>query len=415
MQSPLSEVSNLVELWDQKYRKVTNTDTLVTFSENSEGLSYKKVNAIAHCLAAYFMKDGVNRGDRIAMLCDNTPMYLVFDLAIHFSGAVNITLSPNFSSKILKQVLREFNVKVLYLSSYDLYNKHKSWLDPIVGQLKILCNVPPSLELNESDKIVALYCATDIGKVFWREHIQSVKRTKLSIESTHKAAIFITPTGEDTYRSRQYSHKEIIEGLIRLSEDFEPITKSNPRRNFLCTESFYLYHGRLIGFYLTYFFSHKIILSRTNRTLVRDIEHSQAFAIIASEETLLKLNQAIRKQFIDEYNFRGRYFDSSFKNARKYQELREKKQSIPFGVSYKFKIARRTVLKRAKRKYFKTVDYIFASECEHKKDLEHFFLSLQAIFLSTKEGVNLLDFKPSEKQNQPTLSPELVDLSHEIE
>jgi long-subunit acyl-CoA synthetase (AMP-forming) len=357
MRPAFAEIETLTRLWDHTYRSIQPTDTFITYSERSEELTYKQISALAHCLAAYFVWAGLKRGDRVALLCENTPMYMAMDLAMNLSNAVNVSIPPGTPPKLIRQIITDFQIKVLYLSSYDLYCKHKSWLDGLANRVITLCDVPPLLELSETDKLVALYCATDVGKNYWREHLTQMRNLKYQLKGDDKATIFIEQKSDEEYRSVQFSHSEMISLLGKLSEDYKQAL-SKDQKLILSVEPFYTLFGRLAGLYLPLMMNDRVFLNRTNRTLLQDIQRCAPNLLVAELKSIQVLFDALKRDFTENHSFRARYFDSSFANAIKVQELKHKKQSVSFGLNSKYNFAKRTVLHKAKKELLQTVDFI---------------------------------------------------------
>lgn len=358
MQPAIAEIETLTRLWDYTYRSIQPTDTFITYSERSEGLTYKKISALAHCVSAYFVWAGLKSGERVGLLCENTPMYMAMDLAINLANAVNVSIPPGMPPKLIRQIIADFQIKVLYLSSYDLYCKHKSWLDSLANRLVILCDVPPLLELSETDKLVALYCATDVGKNYWREHLAQMRNLKYHLKGEDKATIILEQKSEDDYRSIQLSQGEVIRLLAKLTEDYKRAL-SKERKQILSVEPYYTLFGRLAGLYLPLLTGDTVFLNRTNRTLLQDIQRCSPNLLVAEQKSIQVLFDAIKRDFTENHSFRARYFDSSFANAIKVQELKHKKQSVSFSLNSKYRFAKRTVLQKAKTELIQPVDFIF--------------------------------------------------------
>ena len=397
MQPAFAEIQSLTQLWDYSYRHVQPTNTFITYSEQSEGLSYKKINALAHCVAAYFVWKGLKKGDKVGLICENAPMYKAVDLAVSLSNGVNVSINPSMPAKMIRQIIRDFQIKIIYLSGYDFYCKHKSWLDPLaVNDLVILCNVPHLLELSEGDKLVALYCATDVGKNYWRENISALRALKSNIKSDDRATIFINQLSEDDYESIQLTHGEVIHLLSKIWNDFKVAIKQE-KINILAIEPYYHLFGRLAGLYLPLITGNPVFLNRTNRTLLQDIERCKPNVLVAERYTLERLFESLKNQFSDDHSFRSRYFDSAFSNAVKVQELKEQKASVPLGLSYKLKMNKRMVLKKAKNDFLASVDFILS---QPEAQLKFYRQIFSALNINVLEGLDVSSFEQVHKSKK---------------
>ena len=79
----------------------------------------KKVEIFSGCLSAL----GVERGDKVAILSENRPEWVISDLAIMSVGAVVVPLHTTFNPKAVCNVINHSETKVLIVSNANLLNK----------------------------------------------------------------------------------------------------------------------------------------------------------------------------------------------------------------------------------------------------------------------------------------------------
>ena len=68
---------------------------------------------------------GIQREDKIAIIANNRPEWLFADYAIQQSGAVSVPIYPTISENDLNFIFSDANIKYVFVSSIDLYNKVK--------------------------------------------------------------------------------------------------------------------------------------------------------------------------------------------------------------------------------------------------------------------------------------------------
>ena len=88
------QVHTLIDLWERAYEQSTSDEIFVR-QLDGEALSYKKINAMGHCLAAYLYQRGQRKGAPIVVIDDGRPVFMAVDLAIHILGGVNIVLAAD--------------------------------------------------------------------------------------------------------------------------------------------------------------------------------------------------------------------------------------------------------------------------------------------------------------------------------
>jgi long-chain acyl-CoA synthetase len=105
-------------------------------------LTYKEFHGRIICLAARMLKEGVNKGDHVAILAENSPNWGTAYLAIVRLGAIAVPILPDLPEADVHHILKEMGVKQLFTTQrqidniYELKRKLKGpiiTLDDYVG------------------------------------------------------------------------------------------------------------------------------------------------------------------------------------------------------------------------------------------------------------------------------------------
>jgi len=93
---------------------------------HSTGQIHEKVYQLAKALIDLGVSagDGTTEGrDKIGLISSGRPEWLITDLAVQLTGAILVPLYPNTSLKELELVLNEADVKYMFVSNKELYDK----------------------------------------------------------------------------------------------------------------------------------------------------------------------------------------------------------------------------------------------------------------------------------------------------
>jgi len=93
---------------------------------HSTGQIHEKVYQLARALIDLGVSpgDGTTGGrDKIGLISSGRPEWLIIDLAVQLTGAILVPLYPNTGSKELELVLNESDVKYVFVSNKELYDK----------------------------------------------------------------------------------------------------------------------------------------------------------------------------------------------------------------------------------------------------------------------------------------------------
>ena len=117
----------LFDILYQFHTKYPKADAL-NKKENGKWISYSTQDFIDHAenLAHGLLALGVQREDKIAILANNRPEWNFTDMGIQMSGCILIPVYPTVSEKDLEFILKDAEVKYVFVSAEDIYNKVSS-------------------------------------------------------------------------------------------------------------------------------------------------------------------------------------------------------------------------------------------------------------------------------------------------
>jgi long-chain acyl-CoA synthetase len=96
--------------------------------ENGKWVTYSSQEFVtcSENLAYGLLALGIGRGDKIALLANNRPEWNFADMALQLIGAVSIPIYPTISEQDMKFIMHDADVKLVFVSSEELYKKVKS-------------------------------------------------------------------------------------------------------------------------------------------------------------------------------------------------------------------------------------------------------------------------------------------------
>ena len=86
-------------------------------------VTYKELSKKIITFSVALCDIGVEKGDRVAILSENRPEWVISDLAIMMAGAIVVPLHTTFNPKAICSVLNHCEAKVLIVSNSELLNK----------------------------------------------------------------------------------------------------------------------------------------------------------------------------------------------------------------------------------------------------------------------------------------------------
>lgn len=101
----------------------THTFLLEKRQNTWQEISYEKVLKYIDAVSAYLISIGIKKGDRVALLLDNSPEYLYFDQGLQQIGAINVSIYPTLPHHEVEYILKDSGARVLLVGTPFLFKK----------------------------------------------------------------------------------------------------------------------------------------------------------------------------------------------------------------------------------------------------------------------------------------------------
>ena len=149
--------------------------------------------------------DGTTEGrDKIGLISNGRPEWLITDLAVQLIGAVLVPLYPNTNTKEIEQILKEAEVKYVFVSSKDLCDK--------VNEVHI--NVPSLKAIFTFDEIDGCTNWTNLFKPLQEDLRQKIIAISNTIKEDDVTTIIYTSGTTGRPKGVMLTHKNILSNAI---------------------------------------------------------------------------------------------------------------------------------------------------------------------------------------------------------
>ncbi|MEM7038136.1 MAG: AMP-binding protein [Bacteroidota bacterium] len=193
-----------------------------------KGISYKDLHAQAHCAAGWFMRQGLQKGDRVGVLTGLSPEHLVLDLAFQYLGAVQILIPDHLSRTRVADLAKAENIRFLYVHTGTQLEHHNQFLSlkPQLHSLIINTNdADANMEAIDPEKVVTFDRVVTHGKAAWREDVAELEEMKKAVGSQDIFVVLADEHGNG--KGKAFKFQDLL-GKIKQASDNMQAPKEAP-------------------------------------------------------------------------------------------------------------------------------------------------------------------------------------------
>jgi len=329
-------------------------------------LSYKKLAEKIEQLRNVLQGFGVLNGDKIAILSENRPEWAISDLAIMASGGIVVPLHSTFSSKVICNVLKHCQAKILFVSNIELLNKVLFNKESISYLEKIIL-----FEKNSIDgQNIFLNKITTWETIFLNKTENNFDRQLLKSDDPCSIIYTSGTTGEP--KGAILSHKNFLSNVEAVYK-VVPITEKDVFLSFLPLSHVL---ERMAGHYMPLLHGAKIVYSEGIKHLSENMKEVKPTVMISVPRIFEKFHDVIW----DKINSSSSVKQTIFKWALK-QKM----------GSFKYKVVDILVFKKIRQAMGGRFRFIVSGGASLNKQVAKFFNKLGILIL---EGYGLTETSP---------------------
>jgi len=181
-----------------------------------EGGTWKKyssesVKESVKKLAAGLLKMGISghdmsteSRDKVAIISNNRPEWLITDMAIQQSGAIIVPIYPTTNPNEIEFIFNDAAVKYVFVSNEDLYLKIKS----------IQSRIPSLIGIYTFNKIDGVRHWSEIAQSLTPDDLQKVQAARDAVKPDDLATIIYTSGTTGVPKGVMLSHRNIISNIL---------------------------------------------------------------------------------------------------------------------------------------------------------------------------------------------------------
>lgn len=252
-----------------------------------QSYSTQQVHDMACQLAIALLKAGISAGngtvegaDKIGLISSGRPEWIITDLAVQQTGAVLVPLYPNTNAKEIEQILIEAEVKIMFISNKELYEKVNS----------IRKNVPSLTAIYTFDQLDECSNWTDLLKPVSDDERGDLLKVSDKINENDITTIIYTSGTTGRPKGVMLTHKNILSNAMAAGDVLSQIPIEE-RRAFSFLPVNHIFEKMCSYVYL--FFGFSVYYAESMDTIGPNIKEVQPYIFTAVPRVLEKVFEKI--------------------------------------------------------------------------------------------------------------------------
>ncbi|HET6993140.1 MAG TPA: AMP-binding protein, partial [Bacteroidia bacterium] len=274
----------------------------------------------SHEIAAGLIGEGIQRGDRVAILVNNRPEWNMIDFGAQLCGAILVPVYPTISESDLNFILKDSESKVVFVSSKDIFTK-------TVSACKDLAIIPKIFAVDEVPGAVSWKEIIDKGHA--NKQIDAIASIKRETQPDEVFTILYTSGTTGTPKGVMLTHRNLVSNFLDLC-DLPPVDQRHRALSFLPLNHVY---ERMISFLYMYR-GPSIYYAESIDTIGDNIRELQPHIFSCVPSLLQKVYNRITSKGAELTGFKRKLFFWSIELGEKY----DIGPNAP-GLFYKIKLA----------------------------------------------------------------------------
>ncbi len=356
-----------------------------------EEITYKMALDTIDAIAAYFLSIGIKKGDRMALLIDNSPEYVYFDQAIQQIGAINVSIYPTLPESEIEYILNDSGSKAILIGSPFLLKK----LMKIVNDCPEITRVIPSFsEFQKVIKkdlqagVISLSTVIEQGKKALPEYKRAIAAARESILTSDISTLIYTSGTTGIPKGVMLTHSNLVNN-VRISLDQIPaITQEEVFLSFLPLSHVF---ERTATYHVCLATGSKIAFAESLELLAKNMEEVKPTVLNCVPRLLERIYEKARKSGTESGNLKAKIFNWALDIGQKYRETVDEGIKPGFLLSFQKTIAEKLVFSKIKEKTGGRLKFMISGGGALPKNIGEFFGNLGIKIL---EGFGLTETSP---------------------
>jgi len=353
-------------------------------SGNWVDYTYRDLLAYIDCLTGWLMSRGLQKGDRVALILENSPEFYCIDQSLQKLGIINVSIYPTLTADETAFILNDSGARILFVGNPFLLKKFKKVEDKCPN-VEAVVSFPEDVETG--NKLVTYKQVLEQGRglyAAWNEQIES--RFK-EVGYDDIATLIYTSGTTGVPKGAMLTHYNFLSNCYDANDLVPDITKHDKFLSFLPLSHVF----ERMAYYLTTYLGSSVAFAENIDKVAQNIAEVRPTLMAAVPRLLERVHDRVMKSGTEAGGMKAKIFLWALGVGEKARYRRDAGKSNGPVLSAQYALANKLVFSKIKEKMGGRLKLFVSGGGALPPHVGEFFANLG---IQVQEGFGLTETSP---------------------
>ncbi len=346
--------------------------------------TYRDLLVYVDCLTGWLMSRGLQKGDRVALILENSPEFYCIDQALQKLGIINVSIYPTLTADETAFILNDSGARILFVGNPFLLKKFKKVEDKCAS-IEVVVSFPEEVET--SDKLVTYRQMLEQGRTLFPAWTEQIEARFQQVGHDDIATLIYTSGTTGVPKGAMLTHYNFLSNCYDANDLVPDITKDDKFLSFLPLSHVF----ERMAYYLTTYLGSSVAFAENIDKVAQNIAEVKPTLMAAVPRLLERVHDRVMKTGTEAGGLKANIFLWALSIGEKARKTKDDGKSRGPWLSIRYAIAEKLVFSKIKQKMGGRLKLFVSGGGALPPHVGEFFANLG---IQVQEGFGLTETSP---------------------